>query len=266
MLLWLWACEGESPTPSRIELDVPVAPILDDTPIHLHPVILDMAGHPMAVQAEVAVSPEQIAEVTPEGVVTCKNAGNVAIQFQVQKVERRAWIRCRRVARLNAPSSVSLSVGQKENVAMEVLDASDQPVMDIVPTYTSSDESVVKIEEGQLLAVGSGVAEVVGEAGGQKRTLRVEVKSVPIAVVPSTWSVGEGAVQSWYLPSGSWTVEVNVKTGGPVGVEVRGGGCTSGVSFRHSLKCKVESSGFLQIRNPVDGKGGSYGGMVLKQR
>lgn len=268
-MLWLFlACArvvgGSDQEPARIDLTMPPGTIFDGTPLDLRPIVLNRNNERIDVLLTVAAVPETVATATVQGVVTCRSSGNAVVQLVAGGTERRVYLHCRNVARLEGPGPVILGPGQRQSLPVQVLDQDDQPVTDAIPTLVSSDPKVVRVEDGGLLAVGTGTAVVTASAAGHQVEIPVEVRQ---AAQDAAWTVGEGQVQSWYMPAGRWRIGVNVRAGGPVSVVVREGNCASETpKKRHSLNCVLPSMGRLQIRNPLDGGGDSQGSMILQRR
>jgi endo-1,4-beta-xylanase len=97
--------------------------------------------------------------------------------------------------RVSAPGD-SLFPGDAVQLAVEILDAAERPLVDRPVSWTSSDPGVASVDDtGRLTAVAPGTATIRAEAEGKTGTLAVTVVPVTIHLVvvgPDTGSVEVG--------------------------------------------------------------------------
>jgi hypothetical protein len=121
-------------------------------------------------------SAPQVASVEA-GVVTAHRSGSATIGVRAGAAHTSLEVR---VAipigiEIRADSADFLEAGRSIAISAVVKNEQNRPIPELVPQWSSSDESVTRVENGRLLGLTPGVTTVTARAGPLSRNLRVQV-------------------------------------------------------------------------------------------
>lgn len=121
-------------------------------------------------------SAPQVASVEA-GVVTAHRSGSATIGVRAGGAHASLEVR---VAipigiEIRADSADFLEAGRSIAISAVVKNEQNRPITELVPQWSSSDESITRVENGRLLGLSPGVATVTARAGPLSRNLRVQV-------------------------------------------------------------------------------------------
>ncbi|MGZ3459596.1 MAG: Ig-like domain-containing protein [Archangium sp.] len=173
----LGACRS---APHSLTLALP-----EDRPLHasgesvvLRAVALDSTGQPVEnPRLRWVSSAPEVASVEEGGVVVARRSGKATISAAAGKARASVEVQ------VSIPSQVDIRVdgadflpaGSSIPISVLVRNELGKPLVDVPPQWSSSDESVARVENGRLVGVAPGRATVTVTVPPMSRTLQVQV-------------------------------------------------------------------------------------------
>ncbi|MET0791855.1 MAG: hypothetical protein ABW061_10070 [Polyangiaceae bacterium] len=179
-------CEQRE-TPHEIRLEMPS--VITSRDVVLVPAqALNARGiaKPVAEGGDYSVEPKDLASVSKAGLLKCEHSGDGKLTVSINTVSRSVPIRCRIVARVEAPSPgrVELSAGPFQP-KVRVLDQAGVELSDVDVSYFSKNSGVAFPQDGQLVPKSVGTANLVARAGESSAEFKVDVvRKVVVEALP----------------------------------------------------------------------------------
>lgn len=173
--LVLHACSAK---PADIRWDEPPVPITSTAPVQLKARVVSADGEAIPeTTVNYALSPRDIADITPDGVLVCGKAGAVTVTFSAGELVRSVDLLCALVAKIEVPAKVELVVGDEaQPILAKALDADGKVIPNVPIRIESQDPSLIGVHSGGLVGNTSGSTKLTVSAG----TMSVEV---PVRVI-----------------------------------------------------------------------------------
>ncbi|MFP4597744.1 MAG: Ig-like domain-containing protein [Persicimonas sp.] len=170
-------------TPEDIDLTVGDSETLQAT-------VVDADAQPLeGRQVRFESADPTVAIVTSDGEVVATGPGETDIDASSGEAsgEASVTVSAADVASIELrPSSLELVEGDQYSLTTIVRDANDRIVDDASLEWSSEDESIVTVDDGQLTAVAEGVAQVTAETDGVSQTTEVTVVRPSVASIDLT--------------------------------------------------------------------------------
>lgn len=180
------ACDQRE-TPSEIRLEVPsVITSRDIVAVSAQALNARGVAKPVAEGGDYAVEPKDLAAVSKAGLLKCEHSGDGKLTVSINTVSRSVPIRCRIVARVEAPNAgrVELAAGPFKP-KVRVLDQAGAELSDVEVTFFSKNSGVAFPRDGQLVPKQVGNATLVARAGESSAEFKVDVvRKVMVEALP----------------------------------------------------------------------------------
>ncbi len=176
----------DSGTLARVEIAPSAVEVEELAPVALEARLFDAAGNEIdGVTIHWAVADPAIAQVTRDGVVTGRTAGeSTQVSASAQGVDALADVKVlpRPVARvLITPDDVDLKHGEATSLTVVVLDRHDREIEDRPVTWSSSNSDIATVNsEGRVTAVRAGSVKIRATADGKTAEAAVDVLPPPV--------------------------------------------------------------------------------------
>ena len=184
-----------APTTVAVSPDAVVLEALGDT-VRLAAEVQDQVGRPMPGQPVVWTAGDTlVARVDSTGLLTAVGNGEAAVTAASGPVSGDAAVQVMQVARtvLVAPPADTLVVGDSLRLAAEAFDARGHPVDGAAFAWSSSEPSIVAVDEsGVVRGVGEGTAEIAVAAGSARQASRISVFSPDRASLMAFYEAANG--------------------------------------------------------------------------
>lgn len=239
--------------PHAIQVDHDTMSVYSTAATALRATAVDSSGKAVTDVAltYTAVSPE-VASVDPNGSVRCQKSGDAAVVVAGANLHSTVRVSCRIATSIQLPPALRLVLGEaNQPVESSVLNERGEVVEGAHAVFASTNEAVVRIAGGHLIAVGVGTATVTAALGIANAELSVEVVEV---VQRHALALSDGATEVLTLAPGSYEVDIVAVAGGGYGVTAQwvGAPChASKEAQRHRLRCKLSEAGSLRVENPT---------------
>lgn len=248
---WLVLGCGQAEAPRELRLELPEL-ISSREPVVLHARAIQQDGtaREASGRLDYRVAPADLASVGKGGLFTCLRSGDGSVALSLSGVEARAKFSCKLVARLEAPSKLSLDVANGEsNGVWKALDAAGNE-LDLPVTVTSDRGSVVQVRAGRLVPGSVGTATLTLRAGQVTRKLDVEVVRT---LKPEVLPIQQNRRISYSLPAGKYRLTLNLAKPARVSVDWLGAPYCAyrGEGAAHSVDCTLQSAGSVSFDNPA---------------
>jgi hypothetical protein len=130
------------------------------------------------------VSDESVGRITGDGTFTARAPGSVDVIATVGGVRGRGATSVRPASVASvvvAPSSLALTVGERERVVADVRDRTGNAVGDVPVLWTSGDATVATVSaDGEVIAVGAGRTRLTAAVEGVESSAAVSVEAAPV--------------------------------------------------------------------------------------
>jgi hypothetical protein len=180
------ACDQRE-TPSEIRLEMPsVISSKDIVAVSAQALNARGIAKPVADGGDYNVEPKDLATVSKAGLLKCEHSGDGKLTVSINTVNRSVPIRCRIVARVEAPNAgrVELTAGPFKP-KVRVLDQAGVELSDVDVSFFSKNSGVVFPQEGQLVPKLVGTATLVARAGESSAEFKVDVvRKVVVEALP----------------------------------------------------------------------------------
>ncbi len=188
VLLSMHGLMGCSSKPADIKWDAPPAQITSADPVLLKARVVDVDGEAIDDQiVNYALSPREIADITPDGVLVCGKAGKVNVTMTSGELVRSAEVMCALVASIQGPQTLGLVVGDApQEVAAKALDAEGKEIPEVKVSVESADPAVVEVQSGGIVGKTTGSTNVKLTAGAVTVNVPVEVIEIGSIEVKDT--------------------------------------------------------------------------------
>ena len=180
------ACDQRE-TPSEIRVELPsVITSRDIVAVSAQALNARGIAKPVAEGGDYAVDPQDLASVSKTGLLKCERSGDGKLTVSINTVNRSAPIRCRIVARVEAPNPgrVELTAGPFKP-KVRVLDQAGAELSDVDVSFFSKNSGVAFPQDGQLVPKSVGTANLVARAGESSAEFKVDVvRKVVVEALP----------------------------------------------------------------------------------
>ena len=184
-----------APTTVAVSPDAVVLDALGDT-LRLAAEVQDQIGRPLPGEAVVwAASDTLVASVDATGLLTAVGNGQATITAASGSVSGDAAVQVMQVARtvLLTPAADTLLLGDSLRLAAEAFDARGHPVDGAAFAWSSSEPSIVAVDEsGVVRGAGEGTAEITVAAGSARQASRIWVFSPDRASLVALYEAANG--------------------------------------------------------------------------
>lgn len=251
------ACKG-GPPPERVKLELPEL-VVNADPIRAV-VRVTEEGKAPAVSSEshaFTLNPSDLAEVSPEGMLTCKKSGDGKLAVDVRGVKAEATLRCRLVAKLEVIELPLFDVSKGPVVLKaRALDRAGKELPEVPISISPSNPRPLRVEGTTLTPIAVGETDLIIRSGSveHKQPVRV-VKTLDLEALP----LQGGQRVNFSLPEGEFEVEVNLNAEKPFSVEWRGAPYCNykGTGKNHKSRCVLQRKGGAVVDNPSFVESGS---------
>lgn len=248
-LLSVGCSQGEPPREVRVE--VPTL-ITSRDPVSVHVRAIQQNGTPRAPGNELAleVTPADLVTMGKRGMLSCQRSGEGSVFAKVAGVEGRAKFSCQLVARLEAPTKLTLDVAAGEvDAPIQVLDEAGKE-LELPISVTSDLGSVVQARSGRLLPRSVGRAKLTARAGNVSQAIEVEVVR---SLKPEAVLVSQDRRIYHSLEPGKYRLTVQLPAAKPLSVEWIGAPYCAyrGNGSEHRADCTLQSKGGVSFDNPA---------------
>lgn len=168
---------GCSSKPADIRWDEPPAQVVSSDPVLLKGRVVDSKGEAIDdIKVSYALSPREIADITPDGVMVCGKAGKVKVTMSAGELVKSLDVLCALVARIEAPADFSLVVGDMPvEVTAKALDADGKEISGVKVQVASADPGVLEVQVGGLVGKTTGTTMVKLSAGSVNLDVPVQI-------------------------------------------------------------------------------------------
>lgn len=242
---------GKGEPPRELRLQVPdVITSKEPVLVQVRAVQQDGTAREPSGDAELRVTPPDLATLGKHGMLTCNRSGDGNVAVQVSGVSARAAFSCKLAARLEAPSKLSIDAAAGEvPLRVTVLDAASKE-LELPVTITSDRGSVVSAHAGNLVPGSVGTAKLTVRAGSLSRQIDVEVvRSLKPEVLP----VDQNRRISYSLDAGKYRLSIVLPSPHAVKVDWLGAPYCAyrGDAAEHQVDCTLQSKGSVSFDNPA---------------
>jgi hypothetical protein len=145
--------------------------------VKLDYVVIDTEGHQMAEPKLRWTSSATDVALVQEGVVTVRKSGKTTIGITGGNIRAAVPLDLTILNSLDvkAPGADFMEVGRTIKLRVVARNEQGESLADAAPEFRSSDEAVVRVEDGQLIAVRPGAATVTATLGHLTRAIAVQV-------------------------------------------------------------------------------------------
>ncbi len=251
------ACKG-GPPPQRVKLELPELMVSAD-PVRAIVRVTEEGTSPAVSNAShsFTLTPPDLAEILPDGTLTCKKSGDGKLSVDVRGVKADAPVRCRLVAKVEVVELPLFDVS-KGPVALKAraLDKSGKELSEVPIQISPSNPRPLRVEGTLLTPVAVGETDLVIRSGAAeyKQPVRV-VKTLDLEALP----LQGGQRVNFSLPEGEFEVEVNLNVDKPFQIEWRGAPYCNykGTGKNHKARCVLQRKGGAVVDNPSFVESGS---------
>lgn len=244
------ACKG-GPPPQRVKLELPEL-VASADPVRAIVRVTEEGAAPAVSNDSHAftLNPPDLADIAPDGTLTCKKSGDGKLSVDVRGVKADAALRCRLVAKLEVVELPVFDVS-KGPVALKAraLDKSGKELSEVPIQISPSNPRPLRVEGTLLTPIAVGETDLVIRSGSveHKQPVRV-VKTLDLEALP----LQGGQRVNFSLPEGEFEVEVNLSVEKPFQIEWRGAPYCNykGTGKTHKARCVLQRKGGAVVDNP----------------
>jgi hypothetical protein len=252
------ACDQRE-TPSEIRLEMPsLITSRDIVAVSARALNARGIAKPVADGGDYAVEPKDLASVSKAGLLKCEHSGDGKLTVSINTVSRSVPIRCRIVARVEAPNAgrVELTAGAFKP-QVRVLDQAGVELSDVDVSFFSKNSGVVFPQDGQLVPKQVGTATLVARAGESSAEFKVDVvRKVAVEALP----LNQNTKLYFSLEPGKYELTIKLPSPHHVSFEWRGAPFCNAASdgADHVSVCGLRAkAGGVVFDNPAFLKDGS---------
>lgn len=246
------------------------ATIYDNKPIKLSAVAMNKSGKPIPdVQITYQVNPSSIAEIANNGELRCLSSGDATILLNGGGQSSLANIKCRLVAKIEAPKQFSITMGREQaDFQPRIVSEKGDVISDAVVVVKSADEKIVRVENGHLKPVQTGKTYVTYSSGVITTTMDIVVSKLLTEVSGPLFLADGGVKAITLMTKGSYDIEVQVSPQGAgrgegVAISSTAASCNQPERAQHHFQCDVLETATITISNPTAfGMGAAMSGFV----
>lgn len=255
-------------TTSKLDPGVFPATLYDNKPIKLSAVAMSKSGKPIPdVPITYQANPPGIAEITDSGELHCLSSGDATILLNGGGHSAMTNIKCRLVSKIEVPKVFSFIIGKEQSVFQpQVLNEKGTEISDAFGVK-STDDKVVRVENGRLVPVQVGKTYVTYSAGPITTTMDVVVSKL-VAEVSGPLFLADGQSNVITLQKGSYAIEIKVSPqgggmGSGVAVNSTGAYCNQPEAPQHMFQCEISDTAIITVTNPsAFGMGAAMSGFI----
>ncbi|MGH9749162.1 MAG: hypothetical protein ACRD5D_09610 [Candidatus Polarisedimenticolia bacterium] len=244
--------------PAKVLIEPLPDPIFDKNPVAMRARALNAKDEPLEKQSlSFAVAPEEVAEIASGGALRCLRTGDAQLTVTGGPAVANLTVRCRIPTEVAMPAAIRLIAGDPpQTIGARALGEGGRVMEDVRVPLSSSDEAVLRIEEGRAAPVAIGRAQIRATMGVVQAVAAAEVVD---RIVAGPLVLEEGKATTLRLDPGTYEVAIDAKPAvrAPQGVTVSWDGvrCPAQLEAQtHRLTCVVHEAATLTVKNPV-----SYG-------
>jgi hypothetical protein len=252
------AC-GQRETPSEIRVEMPsVISSRDIVLVSAQALNARGIAKPVADGGDYSVEPKDLASVSKTGLLKCEHSGDGKLTVSINTVSRSVPIRCRIVARIEAPNTgrVELTAGPFKPT-VRVLDQAGVELSDVEVSFFSKNSGVVFPQDGQLVPKQVGTATLVARAGAGSSEFKVDVvRKVVVEALP----LNQNTKLYFSLEPGKYELKVRLPSAHHMSFEWRGAPFCNAASdgLEHVSVCGLRAkAGGVVFDSPAFLKDGS---------
>ena len=244
-------CDLEE-TPAALKLELPPVSLSTD-PVRAAVRITDGEGRKSLGAKEYAfsVTPAGLASVDRRGNVICQKSGDGSVEVVVGGVNASAALRCRLVAKIEAPAVGRVELDRGPFVpAVRVLGKGGAELSDVTLTLSSKSSGVLYPKDNQLVPKSVGSAVVVARAGQAFVEFPVDVvRRVTVEALP----IDANRKINFSLDAGKYELSIKLPVDKRLKAEWRGAPyCDYSASGReHVSTCVLRTKGGVVFDNPA---------------
>jgi hypothetical protein len=244
------ACKG-GPPPQRVKLELPEL-VASADPVRAIVRVTEEGAAPAVSNDShsFTLNPPDLADIAPDGTLTCKKSGDGKLSVDVRSVKADATLRCRLVAKLEVVELPLFDVS-KGPVALKAraLDKSGKELSEVPIQISPSNPRPLRVEGTLLTPIAVGETDLVIRSGSveHKQPVRV-VKTLDLEALP----LQGGQRVNFSLPEGEFEVEVNLNVEKTFQIEWRGAPYCNykGTGKTHKARCVLQRKGGAVVDNP----------------